>query len=141
MSEKARTHSTKKLDLTGQRFGRLTVIASAENVGRDTAWLCRCDCENEVTVRTCYLRKGKTHSCGCDFRENRLDGTNRLDLTGQRFGKLTAVESLERGPGRNYRWRCVCDCGGECAVTVANLRNGHTRSCGCESRLSLKSLH
>lgn len=33
-------HSRKKLDLTGQRFGKLTVLRPAENVGRRTAWLC-----------------------------------------------------------------------------------------------------
>lgn len=127
-------NSTKRLDLTGQRFGMLTVLRRGENIGRDTAWHCRCDCGREVNVRTCYLRKGKTHSCGCDFREDRLEGSKRLDLAGQRFGKLTAVEPLDRGTLTNYRWRCVCDCGGECAATVANLRNGHTQSCGCTGR-------
>ena len=136
-----RTYSTAKLDLTGQRFGKLTVLFPAPNIGRDTAWLCRCECGKETVIRTCYLRKGKSLSCGCDVRENRLEGSNRLDLTVQRFGKLTAVEPLDRRAGKNNKWRCVCDCGGECAVTVANLRNGHTRSCGCESRMTLKSLH
>ena len=121
---------TKRLDLTCQRFGMLTVLRRTDSIGRDTAWLCRCDCGNEVAVRTCYLRKGTTHSCGCDFREDRLEGSKRLDLTGQRFGKLTAVEPLGK-TGDAYKWRCRCDCGGECEVAVANLRNGHTQSCGC----------
>ncbi len=84
--------------------------------------------------RTAYLRRGKTRSCGdCDALP-RLEGTRRLDLTGQRFGKLTALEPVGQGPGGTYKWRCRCDCGRECAAAVANLRNGHTRSCGCESR-------
>ena len=59
-------HSTKKLDLTGQRFGKLTVLAPAENVGPRTAWLCRCDCGNETVVTTLRLRDGRRTSCGCD---------------------------------------------------------------------------
>ena len=137
----ARDYSTKKLDLAGQRFGQLTVLRRGENIGRDTAWVCRCDCGREALVRTCYLRRGKTHSCGCADSEGRLAGTRRLDLTGQRFGKLVAVEPLAREPGHSSKWRCVCDCGGECAATVANLRNGHSRSCGCESKLLSEFLH
>ena len=58
-------HSRKKLNLTGQRFGRLTVVGPAENVGERTAWLCRCDCGQSVVVKTCRLRTGHTKSCGC----------------------------------------------------------------------------
>ena len=63
--ETAMAHSRKKLDLTDQRFGKLTVLAPAENVGDRTAWLCRCDCGRETVVPTCRLRSGHTSSCGC----------------------------------------------------------------------------
>lgn len=56
---------SKKLNLTGQRFGRLTVLRPAENIGDRTAWVCRCDCERETVVRTSCLRRGHTKSCGC----------------------------------------------------------------------------
>lgn len=62
----AGTHSRKKLDLTGQRFGRLTVLAPAENIGSRTAWLCRCDCGGETVATTQRLRDGHCTSCGCD---------------------------------------------------------------------------
>ena len=58
-------HSRKKLDLTGQRFGRLTVLRPAENIDQRTAWFCRCDCGREAVVKTCHLRSGHTSSCGC----------------------------------------------------------------------------
>ena len=58
-------YSRKKLDLMGQRFGNLTVLAPAENIGSRTAWLCRCDCGAEAVVPTCHLRSGHTKSCGC----------------------------------------------------------------------------
>lgn len=59
------THSRKKLDLTGQQYGRLTVLEPAANIGDRTAWRCRCSCGREVVVKTCHLRSGHTISCGC----------------------------------------------------------------------------
>ena len=58
-------HSKKRLDLTGQRFGRLTALAPAGNLGVYTAWLCRCECGREAVVATRRLRSGNTRSCGC----------------------------------------------------------------------------
>ena len=62
----AARHSRKKLDLTGRKFGRLTVLAPAENIGTRTAWLCRCECGAETVVTTRRLRDGRRTSCGCD---------------------------------------------------------------------------
>ena len=53
------------IDLTGQRFGKLTVIHRVENIGVKTAWLCKCDCGNELVVISNSLRTGNTKSCGC----------------------------------------------------------------------------
>ena len=58
----------KKLDLTGEKYGRLTVLTPAENIGRRTAWLCRCECGKETVVLTSRLRSGHTKSCGCAFQ-------------------------------------------------------------------------
>ncbi len=57
-------------DLTGERFGRLTVIGLAER-GRNgrTLWLCRCDCGMETIVFANNLRRGSTQSCGCIHKE------------------------------------------------------------------------
>lgn len=53
-------------DLTGQRFGRLTVIAPTEKRScRSVIWICRCDCGEEIEVRATMLRSGHTTSCGC----------------------------------------------------------------------------
>lgn len=52
-------------DLTGQKFGRLTVIKRAENQGHNCMWLCRCDCGNEKIVRGSHLKSGAIKSCGC----------------------------------------------------------------------------
>ena len=59
------SHSRQKLDLTGQRYGHLTVLGPAENVGTRTAWRCLCDCGQETVVRSSHLRGGHTKTCGC----------------------------------------------------------------------------
>lgn len=60
-------------DLTGMRFGRLTVIERAENgvcCGKPTVrWLCKCDCGNMITTEGHSLKRGRTKSCGCLNRE------------------------------------------------------------------------
>lgn len=56
-------------DLTGQRFGRLTVIERNGSIDGHAAWLCRCDCGTDTTVRGRYLRGGATQSCGCLHKE------------------------------------------------------------------------
>lgn len=60
--------SRKKLNLTGQRFGYLTVLTPAENIGTRTAWCCRCDCGQDTVVSTRDLRRGSRTSCGCNAK-------------------------------------------------------------------------
>lgn len=54
----------KALDLTGQKFGKLTAISKLPSKNRKTYWLCKCDCGNETEVQTSHLRNGNTQSCG-----------------------------------------------------------------------------
>ena len=56
--------------------------------------------------------------------------TNRLDLTGQTFGRLKPIKVDHIKNNRTY-WLCKCDCGNEVVIVIQNLRNGHTKSCGC----------
>lgn len=53
------------------------------------------------------------------------------DLTGQRFGRLTAIERQGSTPGGRVLWRCICDCGTEKLVTRNSLTTGSSKSCGC----------
>jgi hypothetical protein len=60
----------KHLDLTGQRFGHLTVLDKAGTTpAGKTIWHCRCSCGNETSVPAGALRTGNTVSCGCYRRE------------------------------------------------------------------------
>lgn len=57
------------IDLTGQKFGRLTVIERKPNKGKRTIWLCECECGTKKEFRQEDLRSGKTVSCGCYLHE------------------------------------------------------------------------
>lgn len=61
----------------------------------------------------------------------------KYDLTGQKFGKLTAIYPVHDKSHR-ARWHCICECGNEKDVLQQNLSNGHVRSCGCSLSRSSK---
>lgn len=52
-------------DLTGQKFGRLTVVEMAPKTTRKTFWKCICECGNEKVVRSDCLQRKQVKSCGC----------------------------------------------------------------------------
>ena len=55
----------------------------------------------------------------------------RLDLSGRKFGKLTAVERVGNNRHSQSMWRCSCECGGEKIICISSLTQGDTGSCGC----------
>lgn len=60
-------------------------------------------------------------------------GRKWKDHTGQRFGKLVAIEYVgSTGAKGKAQWRCVCDCGGEKICKAENLLRGKSKSCGCD---------
>lgn len=59
-------------DLTGKRFGRLTVIGIHPTETRKTFWVCQCDCGNIKIVRSDSLQRGAIRSCGCLKKEQDL---------------------------------------------------------------------
>ena len=66
-----------KMDLTGQRFGMLTVVEKLSDVhrpDRQVVWRCRCDCGAFKDAVTSRLRSGNTKSCGCSRSRHRSDG-------------------------------------------------------------------
>ena len=121
------------IDETGKRYGRLTVLKKLEEKSScgKVLWECQCDCGNLIKVISADLRKGTTQSCGCLARE--LSGKRwASDLTGQKFGLLTALEPTAKRNGQgSVIWKCRCDCGNECEVAAVYLKSGNTKSCGC----------
>lgn len=80
-------------------------------------------------------------------RDNPNININTIDLTGKRFYKLlvTGLDHKNKVIYKNgkqrttYYWKCKCDCGNEVVRSGNSLRNGDTKSCGC-NQLSAKKL-
>ena len=64
----------------------------------------------------------------------------KYDLTGKRFGKLTALRLHHTTPKRTF-WTCQCDCGNITVVRANALRSGKTKSCGCYQKERMHELH
>lgn len=128
-------------DLTGRRYGMLTVIRSEPSAkALHPSWLCRCDCGNECYVTSYSLHNGKRKSCGCLHRK--ASSARDVDLTDQVFGRLTAICPTEdRGRGGSVIWKCRCECGAEINVSADSLVQGYYRSCGCIRRERQEKLH
>lgn len=115
-------------DLTGQRFGRLTVTCRAPNRNGKVMWECVCDCGGSTTVESSNLIFTQM-SCGCYRRERMSEIHSVRPPLGARYGHLV-VEGWD-GPMS----RVVCDCGTHKAVRSKHLRDGSTRSCGCRGNI------
>lgn len=120
----------KQIDITGQVFGRLTALRPTEKRDRNknVVWVCQCECGELTEVGAGHLRRGSTKSCGC---------LQSPDLTGQVFGRLTAIRPTEkRSRNGDIKWLCQCSCepGRFVEIAAISLRNGNTKSCGCLQR-------
>lgn len=128
---------SKLIDLTGQKFGRWTVIEK-DNSKKGTAyWICQCDCGTTRSVCGTSLRGGVSTSCGCYRTENsRTNNGTYINELGNRYGKLVVIAKDEELSKEKHRaqWVCKCDCGNIITTSSKCLREGKTTSCGCRSR-------
>lgn len=81
------------IDLTGQTFGRLTVIGRAGRRGNDATWRCTCSCGGSTEAAASHLKRGAVTSCGCWV-------TDRLTTHGLTGTRIYVI-------WRNMRWRCT----------------------------------
>lgn len=96
-------------------------------------WGCQCKICGEYCIKQGSNVK-RDQSCGCARKKN-IGNAMRKDLTGQKFGLLTAIEySGKSNASGNAIWRCKCDCGNIVEVDSNNLTTLHTISCGCVKR-------
>ncbi len=64
-----------------------------------------------------------------------------VDLTGKRFGRWTVIKRDGSNQHYSAMWVCTCDCGTKRRINGADLRSGHTQSCGCLKReINVKKL-
>lgn len=129
--------------MIGQVFGRLTVVKEATphvtpSGQKKKRFLCTCSCGNEVTPHSSSLLSGASQSCGCLVKENK-GAPRQVELKkGDRFGNLIVIKEAEKyslpGGTSQRRFLCKCVCGAQVEVFLSSLRNGTSKSCGCEGK-------
>jgi hypothetical protein len=139
------------IDLTGQCFGRLTVIEKAPKrpdiKSRHVRWICACVCGNISEVSSAALRCGDTTSCGCLHKEltsamvKSRNAGKFLALDGTSVGFLTYVKEAPS----SHRMRkivCICACGNEIIADASGYIDGRIKSCGClRKKLASERMH
>jgi hypothetical protein len=112
-------------DETGNKYGRLTVLARVDNTkGRPIYWRCRCDCGKETTVRGWSLRSGDSKSCGCLIRE------------------ITSARTLGKVRAESYHWTGgrYKDTDGYTVRMVSNHHQANGRGYALEHRLVMEKM-
>lgn len=98
-----------KLNLTGHKYHRLSVLEEAQGRYGKAFWKCLCDCGNNTIVSTSDLRTGNTKSCGCWGLEERTirakskdrnmirlrDSLNAMKLTAKKKGRTWTLSDQE----------------------------------------------
>lgn len=113
----------------GRVYGELIVIDDVINVSEKGSYkrslICKCSCGTIKSYSPYNVEYGNTQSCG------HSQGAKPKDITGKRFGRLVALEILNKNEYGRYVWECKCDCGNYVYVSVDKLTCGDTKSCGC----------
>ena len=109
---------------------------SGERYRGEILWNCECPvCHKIWIVRSSHLNGPKPITMCKDCSSLKALSTIQTpfykDLTGQRFGKLVALERTNKKGSKTYFWKCQCDCGNICEKEAQYLLNGDTKSCGC----------
>lgn len=94
------------------------------------------DDANRLERTLIKILRTQNHEFGYNIDSGGNDNTyNSLDITGQKFGRWTAIKLAETPKGATGRyWLCKCECGTESVIRQCNLTRGLTKSCGCLSR-------
>ncbi|MCL2310958.1 MAG: hypothetical protein FWC41_00505 [Firmicutes bacterium] len=127
---------SKLIDITGEKFHKLTVIKRVENKNNKAYWLCKCDCDKdkEVIVSGNNLKTGSVKSCGCLISEMKLIKKEKINCTkivGNKYNKLLILQILESGKNKDRYCKCLCECGNIKNILLSSILNNHTKSCGC----------
>lgn len=125
--------SRTRIDLTGQRFGRLTALRDVGSKRNFRLWEFRCDCGSVIQRVAAHIRASKTQSCGCLANEL-TSQRKKLDLVGHRAGRLVGIACLGPNKFGQLTWLCRCDCGNETKLAASALKRAAVKSCGCLQR-------
>lgn len=95
-------------DLTGHKFGTLTVVEFSHRKGNRTYWLCKCDCGTIKTYRADFLKSKGFHSCGCVSKEKSRERCRELGYKTRTHGMSNSrlYKIYSNMKDRCYRKNC-----------------------------------
>jgi hypothetical protein len=115
---------TKWLEMQGKTVNGFKILEVYRENKRTMAKVVCPACGKIYITRAEQIKKGK--DCGCTTK------IKMNDLTGKKFGRLTAIEPTERKASNDsIIWKCICDCGKISFVNSGSLTSGRIKSCGC----------
>jgi len=94
----------KLIDLTGKKFGKLTVIKKTKSRNKRTMWLCECECGNKKEIGGSELKSGTTKSCGC-YNLQKLHERKRHGMSCTRLYKIWSCMKY-RCYGKKHKEKC-----------------------------------
>ena len=116
-------------EMINKKFNYLTVVEYVGNTDRRKFYKCLCDCGKETRVSGTRLRNNETKSCGCLLRD--IHESSSSKWIGKKFNRLTVLKYHNKEKNKDREFLCLCDCGSKITTTIAKLKKGHTKSCGC----------
>lgn len=127
-----RSKSINKIDrFIGNRFGKWILLKYAfkENTHVFVEVMCDCGCVKNVSFHS--LKSGTSKGC--------YKCCNKLDVEGNRYGRMVIIERSGADVHGSSLYKCRCDCGNYKVVYLSSLRTGATKSCGCYRKECLSS--
>ena len=133
------------IDLTGMKYGRLTVIERrGSDKGGNALWLCKCDCGNEIVASSNNLKRGHTTSCGCykndkskermkemwkdeEFRQNKSDkmiGINKKQWEDEEFRQRQSNKMREQWEDEEFKQKRINEAKERTGENGANYKGG-----------------
>ena len=115
----------------GTKIGKLVLLRFlGRNKHSKKVWLCQCECGNTCERVEGNLKNTAIPHCGCSPHWR---GTNKrfVDLSGEKFGKLTVIEHKGKDKYSHNLWLCQCECGEYIVSETNSLNTGKAQSCGC----------
>jgi hypothetical protein len=114
-----------RIDITGFKFGLLTVIDFSHTDKLRSYWNCSCECGKSFKGNYTELKSEKRNSCGC------LVKNYFHDLTGQKYNKILLVRYIGQNKWKCHSYEAQCDCGNIFNVEGSDVKSEKIKSCGC----------
>ena len=123
------------IDITGQKFGKLTALWKVGNQRKGHSstpiFAFRCDCGKIKFSTSQMARTNQITSRGCGAQDRGKQ--KQLNLLGKKFGRLTVIKQLP-SENRSAHWLCQCECGNQITANQADLFWGSVTDCGCQKK-------